>query len=87
MTLHTAFSPGIRGQLSYPSPAAVIVASRAESFGRVPLDAVTAGASQSSPRPAAVSANSRRQGRPAERGPARATYVPREPGPSGSNRR
>jgi glycosyltransferase involved in cell wall biosynthesis len=45
VTLHTTFSPGIRELLSHPSLAAVIVPSRAEPFGRIPLEAYAAGAS------------------------------------------
>jgi glycosyltransferase involved in cell wall biosynthesis len=45
VTLHTTFSPGIRGLLGHPRLAAVIVPSRAEPFGRIPLEAYAAGAS------------------------------------------
>lgn len=44
VTLYTTFSPGVRGLLSHPSLSAVIVPSRAEPFGRVPLEAFAAGA-------------------------------------------
>jgi glycosyltransferase involved in cell wall biosynthesis len=44
VTLHTTFSPGVRGLLSHSSLSAVIVPSRAEPFGRVPLEAFAAGA-------------------------------------------
>jgi glycosyltransferase involved in cell wall biosynthesis len=45
VTLHTTFSPGIRALLGHPSLAGVIVPSRAEPFGRIPLEAYAAGAS------------------------------------------
>jgi glycosyltransferase involved in cell wall biosynthesis len=45
VTLYTTFSPGIRALLSHPSLAAVIIPSRAEPFGRIPLEAYAAGAS------------------------------------------
>jgi glycosyltransferase involved in cell wall biosynthesis len=45
VTLYTTFTPGIRALLSHPSLAAVIVPSRAEPFGRIPLEAYAAGAS------------------------------------------
>ena len=45
VTLHTAFSPGIRALLGHPALAGVIVPSRAEPFGRIPLEAYAAGAS------------------------------------------
>lgn len=45
VTLHTTFSPGIRDLLGHPALAAVIVPSRAEPFGRIPLEAWAAGAS------------------------------------------
>ena len=44
VTLHTTFSPGIRGLLGHPALAGVIVPSRAEPFGRIPLEAYAAGA-------------------------------------------
>lgn len=43
-TLLTCFDPQLRGLLSHPALAAVIVPSRAEPFGRVPLEAFAAGA-------------------------------------------
>jgi glycosyltransferase involved in cell wall biosynthesis len=45
VTLRTSFSPGFRGLLARPGLAAVIVPSRAEPFGRIPLEAYAAGAS------------------------------------------
>jgi glycosyltransferase involved in cell wall biosynthesis len=45
VTLHTAFTPALRGLLADPRLAAVIVPSRAEPFGRIPLEAYAAGAS------------------------------------------
>ena len=45
VTLHTTFSPSVRGLLISPSLAAVIVPYRAEPFGRIPLEAFAAGAS------------------------------------------
>ena len=45
VTLHTTYSPGIRALLSHPALAGVIVPSRAEPFGRIPLEACAAGAS------------------------------------------
>jgi len=45
VTLHTTFSPGIRGLPGHPSLAAAVVPSRAEPFGRIPLEAFAAGAS------------------------------------------
>jgi hypothetical protein len=45
ITLHTAFTPGLRGLLADPRLAAVILPSRAEPFGRIPLEAYAVGAS------------------------------------------
>jgi glycosyltransferase involved in cell wall biosynthesis len=45
VTLHTAFTPVLRGLLADPRVAVVIVPSRAEPFGRIPLEAYAAGAS------------------------------------------
>jgi glycosyltransferase involved in cell wall biosynthesis len=45
VTLHTSFSPGFRSLLTHPGLAAVIVPSRTEPFGRIPLEAYEAGAS------------------------------------------
>jgi glycosyltransferase involved in cell wall biosynthesis len=45
VTLLTTFSPGIRALLGHPALAGVIVPSRAEPFGRIPLEAYAAGAS------------------------------------------
>jgi glycosyltransferase involved in cell wall biosynthesis len=45
VTLHTSFSPGFRSLLAHPGLAAVIIPSRAEPFGRIPLEAWAAGAS------------------------------------------
>ena len=45
VTLHTSFSPRLRRLLGHPALAAVIVPSRAEPFGRIPLEAYQAGAS------------------------------------------
>jgi glycosyltransferase involved in cell wall biosynthesis len=45
VTLLTAYNPRIRGLLRHPALAAVIVPSRAEPFGRIPLEAFAAGAS------------------------------------------
>jgi glycosyltransferase involved in cell wall biosynthesis len=45
VTLHTTFSPGIRALLGHPALAGVVVPSRAEPFGRIPLEAYAAGAS------------------------------------------
>jgi glycosyltransferase involved in cell wall biosynthesis len=45
VTLLTVFSVGIRGLLRHPMLAAVVVPSRTEPFGRIPLDAFAAGAS------------------------------------------
>lgn len=45
VTLHTTFRHGIRRLLGHPSLAAVVVPSRAEPFGRIPLEAYAAGAS------------------------------------------
>lgn len=44
-TLLTTYSPGFRSLLAHPGLAAVIVPSRAEPFGRIPLEAYAAGAS------------------------------------------
>jgi glycosyltransferase involved in cell wall biosynthesis len=44
-TLHTSFSPHFRELLAHPGLCAVIVPSRAEPFGRIPLEAYQAGAS------------------------------------------
>lgn len=43
-TLLTRFDPQLRGLLSHPALAAVIVPSRAEPFGRIPLEAFAVGA-------------------------------------------
>jgi glycosyltransferase involved in cell wall biosynthesis len=43
-TLVTRFTPGLRTLLPHPALAAVIVPSRAEPFGRIPLEAFVAGA-------------------------------------------
>jgi glycosyltransferase involved in cell wall biosynthesis len=43
-TLWTRFSHGIRGLLSHPAVTAVVVPSRVEPFGRIPLEAYAAGA-------------------------------------------
>jgi len=45
VTLLTTFSPAIRGLLADPRLTAVVVPSRAEPFGRIPLEAYAAGAS------------------------------------------
>jgi glycosyltransferase involved in cell wall biosynthesis len=45
VTLHTTFSPRFRELLAHPRLSAVIVPSRAEPFGRIPLEAYQAGAS------------------------------------------
>lgn len=45
VTLHTTFSAGIRALLGHPALAGVIIPSRAEPFGRIPLEAYAAGAS------------------------------------------
>jgi glycosyltransferase involved in cell wall biosynthesis len=45
VTLHNTFSPGIRALLGHPALAGVVVPSRAEPFGRIPLEAYAAGAS------------------------------------------
>jgi glycosyltransferase involved in cell wall biosynthesis len=45
VTLLTTFTPAIRGLLADPRLRAVIVPSRAEPFGRIPLEAYAAGAS------------------------------------------
>lgn len=45
VTLRTSFSPRLRELLGHPALAAVIVPSRAEPFGRIPLEAYQAGAS------------------------------------------
>jgi glycosyltransferase involved in cell wall biosynthesis len=45
VTLLTTFSPAIRGLLADPHITAVIVPSRTEPFGRIPLEAYAAGAS------------------------------------------
>lgn len=45
VTLLTTFSPAIRGLLADPRLSAVIIPSRAEPFGRIPLEAYAAGAS------------------------------------------
>lgn len=45
VTLHTSFSPRLRGLLGHPALTTVIVPSRAEPFGRIPLEAYQAGAS------------------------------------------
>jgi glycosyltransferase involved in cell wall biosynthesis len=45
VTLLTTFSPAIRGLLADPRLTAVVVSSRAEPFGRIPLEAYAAGAS------------------------------------------
>ncbi|MDQ1680292.1 MAG: hypothetical protein QOI42_1151 [Frankiaceae bacterium] len=42
-TLLTAFHPGMRGLLGHPALRAVVVPSRTEPFGRVPLEAYAAG--------------------------------------------
>lgn len=44
MTILTTFTPGNRGLLAHPALAGVIIPSRAEPFGRIPLDAWAAGA-------------------------------------------
>ena len=44
VTLHTTFSIGIRNLLGHPALAGVVVPSRAEPFGRIPLEAYAAGA-------------------------------------------
>jgi glycosyltransferase involved in cell wall biosynthesis len=44
VTLHTSFSPGFCTLLAHPGLAAVIVPSRTEPFGRIPLEAYAAGA-------------------------------------------
>jgi glycosyltransferase involved in cell wall biosynthesis len=43
--LHTTFTSALRGLLADPRVAVVIVPSRAEPFGRIPLEAFMAGAS------------------------------------------
>jgi glycosyltransferase involved in cell wall biosynthesis len=43
-TLITRFTPGLRNLLAHPALAAVIVPSRAEPFGRIPLEGFAAGA-------------------------------------------
>lgn len=43
VTLCPRFDPAVRGLLAHPALAAVIVASRAEPFGRIPLEAFLAG--------------------------------------------
>jgi glycosyltransferase involved in cell wall biosynthesis len=43
-TLITRFAPELRALLAHPALAAVVVPSRAEPFGRIPLEAFTAGA-------------------------------------------
>jgi glycosyltransferase involved in cell wall biosynthesis len=43
--LHTTFSSGIRALLGHAALAGVIVPSRAEPFGRIPLEAYAAGTS------------------------------------------
>jgi glycosyltransferase involved in cell wall biosynthesis len=43
-TLLTRFSPAVRALLTHPALRAVVVPSRAEPFGRVPVEAYTAGA-------------------------------------------
>jgi glycosyltransferase involved in cell wall biosynthesis len=43
VTLHTTYHPGIRSLLSHPALAGVIIPSRAEPFGRIPLEAYAAG--------------------------------------------
>jgi glycosyltransferase involved in cell wall biosynthesis len=45
ISLHTSFSPRFRDLLGHPGIAAVIIPSRAEPFGRIPLEAYQAGAS------------------------------------------
>lgn len=45
VTLRTEFDPRFRGLLAHPSLAAVIIPSREEPFGRIPLEAYQAGAS------------------------------------------
>lgn len=45
VTLHTTFTPALRGLLADPRVAVVIVPSRTEPFGRIPLEAFMAGAS------------------------------------------
>lgn len=45
VTLRTRFDPRFRGLLAHPALAAVIVPSRQEPFGRIPLEAYQAGAS------------------------------------------
>jgi glycosyltransferase involved in cell wall biosynthesis len=42
-TLLTRFDPGIRGLLSHPALRAVVIPSRTEPFGRIPLEAYAAG--------------------------------------------
>lgn len=44
VTLWTRFDPGIPGLLSHPALGAVVVPSRVEPFGRIPLEAFVAGA-------------------------------------------
>ncbi len=43
-TLLTRFDPGIRGLLAHPALRAVVVPSRTEPFGRIPMEAYAAGA-------------------------------------------
>lgn len=45
VTLHTTYHPGVRGLLAHPALAGVIIPSRAEPFGRIPLEAYAADAS------------------------------------------
>jgi glycosyltransferase involved in cell wall biosynthesis len=45
VVLHTTFTPALRGLLADPRVAVVLVPSRAEPFGRIPLEAFMAGAS------------------------------------------
>lgn len=44
VTLVTRFTPGLRSLLHHPALAAVVVPSRADPFGRIPLEAFAAGA-------------------------------------------
>ncbi len=45
VTLHTTYSAAIRALLAHPALTAIIVPSRTEPFGRIPLEAYAAGAS------------------------------------------
>jgi len=45
-TLVTRFTPGLRTLLLHPALAAVVVPSRTEPFGRIPLEAFVAGAAR-----------------------------------------